>query len=91
MSDEPKRWARSAVVVVVLLGLYILGAGPAYRWGLAGAPVTARWTNSVYWPLANFSRHRVPGRVLAAYVNLWSPPLPVDWIEDEGLSYRIDP
>jgi hypothetical protein len=92
MGDEPKRVARTGVVVaVVLLGFYLLGAGPAYRWGFGGDVDAARWTNRVYWPLARVARYQVPGRMLAAYVNLWSPPFPVEWIHDEGLSYRVDP
>jgi hypothetical protein len=92
MSDEPKKRMRTgAVIIVVLLALYVLGAGPAYRWGFTGDPVAAHWTDRVYWPLARLSRHRIPGTVLAMYVNLWSPPCPLEWIKDEGLSYRLDP
>jgi hypothetical protein len=92
MSGEPKRAARTGVVVVVvLLAFYLLGAGPAYRWGFLGDADARRWTDRVYWPLARAARYQVPGRMLAAYVNLWSPPLPVEWIGGEGLSYRIDP
>jgi hypothetical protein len=73
------------------LAFYLLGAGPAYRWGFLGDADARRWTDRVYWPLARAARYQVPGRMLAAYVNLWSPPLPVEWIGGEGLSYRIDP
>ena len=92
MGDEPKRVARTGVVVaVVLLGFYLLGAGPAYRWGFGGDVDAARWTDRVYWPLARVARYQVPGRMLAAYVNLWSPPFPVEWIHDEVCRIELTP
>jgi hypothetical protein len=89
MSDEAKRRTRiGAIIIPMLLALYVLGAGPACRWGNLGNPVTARWTQIAYRPVFVLARHKVPGTILANYINLWSPQRSVVRVDGFGLGFR---
>ena len=88
MSEPAKKRRSPWLFIALVLAIYVLGIGPAYRWGFSADPVASRWTYRTYWPLATLSRYRIPGTVLAAYINLWSPPMSIECDENAGLCYR---
>jgi hypothetical protein len=69
MSDEPKKPRSASKWVAIFLVLYVLGIGPVQRL----PPDVQHALGWVYYPFYFISQYRVPGTVLARYVNLWLP------------------
>src|ERR1700722_19649954 len=60
MSEPAKKRRSPWLFIALVLAIYVLGIGPAYRWGFSADPVASRWTYRTYWPLATLSRYRIP-------------------------------